>query len=108
MRVEKKDYFFELLADSLAEHGLSATADEIKAIAEDVVLAVENMDQAFPVPDFNPHREESARLLNELDKEKRKVHCETCKGRGVITIYGPVHFGTTSCFKCNGEGKHLP
>ena len=104
----KLKYWIECLNESLESHGIILAPEKIELIAKDIECSHECMDMAFPVPDFNPYRDTSEKLKVELVREKSKVHCRTCDGRGVITSYGPIHSGTSSCYKCNGEGRHLP
>lgn len=43
-----------------------------------------------------------------LEKEKSKVICEVCNGRGSTRLNVPFKHRYTHCTKCNGEGRYLP
>jgi len=54
----------------------------------------------------NPLVEENEKLQHELNRERKKVHCKACNGKGRIIEHGPVHSYNSECWKCNGEGRH--
>jgi hypothetical protein len=47
---EKKDYWEECLASSFEEHGVTATVEQLKAIATDIENGSENIGMAFYSP----------------------------------------------------------
>lgn len=109
MSYEPKDYWVECVEIALADHGVSATRDQIVAIAGDVEGAHDNYGMAFYSPPAGEHlNSEIERLKRELKIERAKVVCPECDGRGrLIYNYGP--WGVNShCSKCNGEGKCAP
>jgi DnaJ-class molecular chaperone len=105
--VNPNDYWRECLASSFEEHGISATADQIKMAAEDVQGAHENYGMAFHAPSENPLCDELSKAKAELRAEKEKVCCRVCHGKGSITVpFGVGRVSISSCYSCNGEGKH--
>ncbi|ERU73810.1 hypothetical protein Q087_01772 [Pseudomonas aeruginosa C40] len=107
MSYSREDYFAEGLGESLEEHGVVATSEQIKAIARDVVLFAENIGQAFYSPE-DPRAREADSLRKELEKEREKVVCRVCQGTGNTVSHGPHHSAYSSCWRCNGAGRHAP
>lgn len=108
MGYDKQDYWKECLASSFNEHGIIATADQIKKVAEDIQISHENIGMAFYVPE-NPLAGELKKVTAALKAEKEKVFCKVCKGKGSITeAFGTGRVSISTCYKCNGEGKHNP
>lgn len=107
MSYSKTDYYAEGLAESFEEHGVTATPEQIKAIASDVACWTENIGMAFYQPS-DPAPSEADRLRAELQKERSKVTCKQCNGSGSIVSHGPYHSATSSCWKCGGDGRHAP
>lgn len=104
----KYDYWDECIAISFGENGITATEDQIKAVAADVQGAHENYGQAFYRPSESPLKSEVEKLKRELRDEREKVWCKDCRGTGRIIIPGPYHSGESQCSKCRGEGRHKP
>lgn len=104
--MSKLQYFKECLESSFNEHGISATNDQILAIASDVQISHENIGLAFYTPE-SPLVGEVEKLKKDLEYERALVHCETCNGKGRIQSYGPYHGSNSDCFRCNGRGKYL-
>ncbi|WP_425318772.1 hypothetical protein [Pseudomonas nitroreducens] len=107
MSYSKEDYFAEGLAESLEEHGVEATSEQIKAIAKDVALFAESIGQALYVPE-SPGIREADLLQKELERERAKVVCRVCNGSGNTVSHGPHHSAHSTCWKCNGEGRQAP
>jgi hypothetical protein len=103
----KLDYWEECLAQSFEEHGITATREQIRAVADDVEGGRECMDMAFYVPE-NPVHEELARTKRELQKERDKVVCPDCRGRGRLVYASGDRSVDTQCDKCSGEGYYIP
>lgn len=104
-----REYWVETVAQSLYEHGVTATNEQIEAIAEDIHGAHSMYGEYFgyhAIP--NPLQGEAERLARELQKEKDKVLCEECKGSGRNISYGPCHSFESTCLKCRGDGRHSP
>ena len=102
------NYWEESLCNALDECGATLTKEQVAIVTKHLEDAYENIDLAFPRPTFNPERAEADRLRKELDDERRKVTCKECKGNGRIISWGPHHGSDSECWKCRGEGRHLP
>lgn len=107
-----KDYWVEAVMSSFEEHGVSADAEQIEKVADDVRLAHQNYDTAFghDVASANLSGEKDRKiteLAKALDNEQRKVRCERCEGRGVLPNDGGPRTAA-NCSKCRGEGRHAP
>jgi hypothetical protein len=100
----KFKYWQECLAESLSEHGVTVTPEQLNSIARDIESCSDNMGLAFYVPE-NPYISQIENLKSNLEKEKRKVTCQDCEGSGVMRSQGPHHGSSSACFKCNGQGK---
>ena len=105
--MSRNEYWDECIAVSFDEHGITATAEQIKNVSGDVQSAHENYGMAHYTPE-NPLIGEVSRLKRDLVKEREKVICKICKGTGEIVSYGPIHSAYSQCFKCRGEGRHSP
>lgn len=102
----KYEYWKQMLAESLGEHGFNYTEEMISSLAADVTACHEGFSQAFPSPDRPKviRNEEAERLREELEREKDLVECPQCFGSG-LTPVGVSHMGT--CTYCDGNG-HVP
>jgi hypothetical protein len=98
------NYWLECIEASFEENGIVATKEQIASVAADVAGGHENYSMAYPVPE-SPHKGEVELLRKELERERRKVGCPTCGGRGRITTHGPYHSSNSSCYECRGAGK---
>lgn len=109
MSYEPKDYWVECIEIALADHSVSATREQIIAIASDVEGAHDSYGMAFYSPPAGEHyRSEIDQLQRDLKKERAKVVCPDCHGRGRL-VYNAGPWGVNShCSKCNGEGKCSP
>lgn len=105
----QSQYWVEAVECALDEAGVTATDEQILDIAAAVEGAHECYGMAFYQPSshdvYGPRLKE---LERKLAIEKSKTVCPECVGRGYLTSYGPYHSSTSSCFKCNGEGKVVP
>ncbi|MCE0464861.1 hypothetical protein [Pseudomonas uvaldensis] len=108
MSYSRADYYAEGLSESFDEHGITATPEQIRAVAADVVVWSENISQAFYIPVEDPRDNEVSNLRKLLQRERGKVVCRECKGSGSYVSHGPYHSATGACHKCNGEGRHDP
>lgn len=103
------DYWTECISEALGEAGISASKEQVDVVAGWVEGAHENYGMAHghhTIP--NPLEGELREAKTGLDAEKRKVNCRECGGTGHIVSLGPYHSCESSCFRCNGEGRHLP
>lgn len=101
------DYWLECLAQSLEEHGVTASAGQLTAIARDVERAHECYGMAFYQPE-NPMIDELKEAKAALRKERDKVLCRSCSGSGRLRYNAGPWGIDTQCHKCHGEGKHAP
>lgn len=62
MSYGKKDYYAEGLSESFDEHGITATVEQIRAVAADIELYAENQGMAFYSPPASDR-------YNEIDRE---------------------------------------
>ena len=103
------DYWLETIEASFDEHGVKATKKQMEAVAGDVEVSHQCYGLAHYVPSGPSQIErERDKLKAALKDEQRKIICEECKGSGWITTRGPIHSGTSQCWKCRGDGRHLP
>ncbi|MCP4900069.1 MAG: hypothetical protein GY906_24125 [bacterium] len=99
----------ETVASSFDEHGIAATTDQIAKVADDVRGTQENWELVSYTPTGPSQLQKDLTEANrQLDEERRKTTCRECHGIGHITSYGPCHSATSQCWKCRGEGRHLP
>lgn len=103
----KQEYWVECIASAAEDCGAALTDEQIKSIAGACEGAHENYGMAFHRPD-SPYPGEIKRLQAALEKERGKIPCKICGGTGTITTHGPVHSGSSQCWKCHGEGRHSP
>lgn len=104
------NYWQECVAEALDDAGVAATKEQIATITSWVQGAHENYGMAHghdAIP--NPLLEENARLGKALKDEQNKVTCKECNGKGsIVTSCGPTRSASSGCWKCKGEGRHLP
>ena len=101
------NYWEECIGIAADECGLSLTDEQIKYIASSVEGAHENYGMAHGydcIP--NPLIEENKRLQRDLIKEKEKVICKDCGGKGYFMTYGGTFQSEHTCMTCKGEGRH--
>ena len=105
----EKSYWAEVIEESLYERGITLLPKEIEAVAKDVEMAHENYGLAFYQPSGPSQTQmdlDAAR--KELSDERRKITCDECDGTGTTHTYGGTFMSTSQCYKCRGEGRHLP
>ncbi|WP_017903564.1 hypothetical protein [Pseudomonas asplenii] len=64
MSYSRADYYAEGLAEAFEEHGITATHEQITAVASDIVIWVENQGMAFYEPPASDR-------LNDIEREWR-------------------------------------
>ena len=104
----QRQLWAEIVSESFEDHGISATADQIAAVASDVQGAHENWDMAFSGPSPGWHDRELAEIKRQLAQEREKVTCRECRGTGSIIEYFASRQSIETCWKCGGEGRHAP
>lgn len=86
----------EAVSESLIEHSVSLTSDDVEAIAKDMLAAHESMNEhSAPTP--GGYREEPK--PQQLWRE-----CGNCGGTGYLDCYTPRPPRPT-CPSCEGSGK---
>ena len=103
------EYWKECISEAFDEAGISATDEQISAVAKFVSGAHENYGLAHGyecIP--SPLEEENKKFQCELESEKSKISCPDCKGSGEEVSAGPVHSSWSRCFRCRGEGRIKP
>jgi hypothetical protein len=99
------DLWKELIAESLCEHGVTATDEQVALIAQDAVGIAESISE-YSFRPADPMVRELAESQAALKREQEKVVCSPCKGSGRIYTAGPYHGSDSQCWKCRGEGRH--
>ena len=100
------NYWEECIKEAFEDAGITASKEQIDTVVSWVDGAHENYGMAHgydAIP--NPLRSELDETKRALEKERSKVQCEQCNGRGRIISYGPHHSSNSQCLKCRGEGK---
>lgn len=102
-------YWQDCVSEAFEDAKIVASKEQIDTVVSWVEGAHDNYGTAHGhdcIP--NPLCEENDRLKSLLKKEREKVACKECHGRGSITeSFGSSGRSSTStCWKCNGEGKH--
>jgi len=103
------DYWHEAVSIALEEAGVSATAEQLETIAGDMEVCHENYGMAHGhdcIP--NPLQTELDKVSSELDKERSRIYCETCHGKGYLITYGGTLQSESECWRCHGEGRYIP
>jgi len=109
----RDEYWRECVAIGAEECGAKLTAEQIDCIAGSVQGGHENYGMASgdDVASSNRYADLESALERERDavrKERNKVLCSACKGRGRIYSAGPYHGSDSECWKCRGDGRHDP
>lgn len=107
------EYWAECISVSAEEIGLKLTDEQISELAAGVLGGHENYNMAFGYDVATSNRyaqleREKQEAKDAVRREKNKVHCRECNGRGRYEIAGPYHSSIHQCHKCNGEGRHDP
>jgi RecJ-like exonuclease len=99
------DYWEECIREAFEDAGIVATDEQVDIVAGWVDGAHENYGLATG-REFIPHplETENKDLKRELEKERDKVVCPECKGKGYFILSG-IRTSYSTCRKCKGEGK---
>jgi hypothetical protein len=108
--MDAQEYWIECVSIAADECGATLTKEQIACIADSVQGGHENYGLAFYTPPASesPYAREATELRKELRAEREKITCRACNGTGAITTYGGTFQSTSSCWKCNGQGRHKP
>lgn len=98
------EFWHECMSQAADECKVTLTGEQLDCFAESAKVAHENYGMAFYQPE-SPYPNEIKKLEKALAVEKAKVVCPVCKGGGSITTYGGTFQSTSSCWKCQGEGR---
>lgn len=102
-------YWKECIESALDEAGMVATPTQVESITKCVEISHDQYGMAFGydcIP--NPIMLENERLKKELEIERDKIPCKSCKGNGSITENWGTRSSMSRCDRCHGEGKHSP
>ena len=101
-----RDYWIEAVETSFEEEGISATKEQVEAVAGAMEVSQECFGMSFPAPESS-HKSELAEMERKLTREKEKEICEDCNGKG-FESYAGVRPSMNQCTWCNGEGYIYP
>lgn len=102
-------YWEECMSEALYEAEVNFTPEQLAIVVDYAIRGHEMYDEytgRYLIP--NPETERANRAEKALQQEQRKIFCCQCNGRGRIYTQGPYHGSDSECWKCRGEGKHLP
>lgn len=104
------NYWEECISVAFDEAGITATNEQIKRVANDVEIAHDNHDiyRGYPTTGTSPLDQENKQIKRMLEEEREKVICKECNGTGRDISHGPSFTVESSCWKCNGDGRHKP
>lgn len=104
--MSREDYWRDILAESMDEHGVTFTVEQLAKMARDVDGAHEEYGMFNAVPSGPSESERELAIVKDLLKaELRKVVCPECSGSGLRMSHGPCHSSTSQCWKCRGNGR---
>ena len=108
MSEPQSQYWQECIAESLDQHGVKATAEQINLIAADIESSHDHYGMAFYQPAGPSQAERDLMEVREkLRVEQSKITCRQCNGTGSTTTYGGTMQCTSQCWKCHGEGRYV-
>jgi hypothetical protein len=105
----KFNYWEECILEAFSEAEIHATPEQINIVISAVEGGHENFSMAHGhdcIP--NPLRVENERLEKEIRRERDKIICKECNGKGHYMTYGGTFQSEHTCPKCRGEGRHDP
>lgn len=98
------DIWYECIADAFDEAGIEATPEQIEMVAAWAQNTHENWGLSQPSPE-SPYPGRIKELERELERERTKVTCDECGGRGYRYEGIGTFFVSSRCDKCRGEGR---
>lgn len=106
-------YWRECIGNAAEECSLSLTEEQLDALADAAQSGHENyvMASGEGVASSNwhaAHKQELADTRKALQREKDKVTCRSCSGRGWNLIRYGTRESRDECHKCHGDGRHDP
>ena len=109
----RRQYWADCISGAASECELALSTAQLDTIAR----AVEGAHEVFGMAsgDDLASMNFSARQVGEADalrrqlaRERAKVMCQSCGGRGRLIYQSGPWACNTSCSKCHGEGRHDP
>ena len=102
-------YWENVIPEILDELGIDLGEGKVKELIEAIEGCDENKSTycGYDVAHRSSHSE-IERMKKELAEERSKVVCPQCKGQGGITVHWLDRSSSSTCWKCNGEGKVKP
>ena len=96
------DYYEECIRNVLEDYYMNVP----DACINDMVEALHACDEyaSYSAGGYNPQTEAFKKLESELEREKNKVICGRCHGKGILIDYGPSFTASTNCHECGGSG----
>ena len=106
MQDRYKEYWIEAVSQTAEDMNIKLSQEQIIEFAESMQISSEQQSMAFGELNIpNPLLSENKELKRELKREKEKIICKECNGRGSLTEYGPgTLMSISNCYKCNGLG----
>lgn len=109
----QKNYWSECVSAAADECGLLLAPKQLDCLVEGVRGGHEHFGMAsghdVASANLSASRErEVADLKRAIKREKDKVHCTNCNGRGRVYTFGGTMMSNSECWKCHGEGRHDP
>jgi|SRR6185312_14154528 len=105
-------YWHGALLESLGEHGISATKEQIEKLAKDcaaIAFDCSEFDQTHAGGGgLSDARFELEKLKREFAAEQAKVGCAACNGKGRLLSIAGSWVTDSPCTRCGGAGKHAP
>ena len=107
MTTPQCDYWTECVETAFENEGIKATPKQIDGVAGAFEGAHDNYGLAFYTPS-GPSQDslDLAEARRELMKERAKMRCTHCKGRGAVLLGPRDDPFFVECFECKGEGRY--
>jgi DnaJ-class molecular chaperone len=102
--VSRANYWCESLSESFSEHGITASQEQIAAVARDIEHIRDGESLAFHTPE-NPMIERNKELEKKLKREQSARFCKACAGSGRDRHMAGPWFVDTECSDCRGAGR---
>jgi DnaJ-class molecular chaperone len=106
--MNRDEYWLECIQEAASDAGVALTKEQAETMAGWVQGASENIGMAFYTPSETQYDRDLKQAKDELRRERAKVHCRECNGKGRIVSFGGTFEFNSQCWKCNGEGRHAP
>lgn len=111
----RNEYWTDAIEAALSDIGKDGllSREELETVGGSLAGSAENQSIAFgwdvASANLDAARErEKDDLRKEVRREREKIICRECNGRGRIITQGPYHSSNSQCWKCRGAGRHAP